>query len=202
VQSLPVLHFFPAAQPAQSAPPQSTSVSVPSFVRSEQLAGPVQTEETQLPLAQSEDMMHLRPTAHGAQLPPQSKSVSFGSLSPLEQYEEKAERSDGASIGSMGVRSTGPSAEPSDPSTTAASVPVGSNSSLWPAHPSNTTGRIATRPRSTAACAIAGESRFGLEVGSKEFFFRNSADRRPTIPVGGLCGPPSSNWLAVIEKDP
>jgi len=71
---LPSVHFLAGAQ----LPPQSTSVSVPFFAESEHVAA-WHTLPEQTPLAQSPASVHPLPSAHflaGAQLPPQSTSVS------------------------------------------------------------------------------------------------------------------------------
>jgi hypothetical protein len=76
LQSLPLAHFFPFAQPAQPAP-QSRSDSAPFNTPSEQLA--VVHERlapSQIRLAQSLFTLHGALPEHGAQEPPQSTPVS------------------------------------------------------------------------------------------------------------------------------
>src|SRR4051812_38085250 len=63
-------HFW--AQPV----PQSTSVSLAFFTLSKHV-GPWQTPLVQTPLVQSPGAPQNLPTTHGAQIPPQSLSLSF-----------------------------------------------------------------------------------------------------------------------------
>src|SRR5882724_7318678 len=74
VQSVPVAHARPFAQPAHMFPPQSVSVSAAFFTVSLQV-GARQVPPVQTPLVQSADTMHALPSTHffvGAQTPPQS----------------------------------------------------------------------------------------------------------------------------------
>jgi hypothetical protein len=78
VQSPPAEHAFPLPQPPHIEPPQSTSVSVPFFTTSLQV-GVWQMPPVHTPLVQSPATEQCRPLSHffaGAQLPPQSVSVS------------------------------------------------------------------------------------------------------------------------------
>jgi hypothetical protein len=82
-QSAPEQQFLPSAQVAPQQlgpPPQSLSVSHVSFVLFPQVFTETQIPPAQLPLTQSPPTEHFRPFAHflaGAQLPPQSTSVSL-----------------------------------------------------------------------------------------------------------------------------
>src|SRR5438067_698902 len=96
-QSLAARHARPATQRAQPpAPPQSTSVSLPSFLRLAQNAGSAQRlPAPQKPLWQSVDAAQARPLAQATQvLPPQSTSVSFPSTTPSLQVAAAAQRPD------------------------------------------------------------------------------------------------------------
>ncbi len=78
-QDCPTGHL---AQP----PPQSTPVSVPSFVPLVVQTGAVHTSRRQFDTVQSESTLHAFPFAHAAQVPPpQSTSVSLPFLTPSEQ---------------------------------------------------------------------------------------------------------------------
>src|SRR5262249_25276495 len=85
-QSPAPMHALPTAQGVQ-LPPQSVSVSSPSFIMLEQ-AVPfllVPSIETQ-----SDVLLHLLPTPHGLQLPPQSVSVSSPFSTPSMQLMHTA----------------------------------------------------------------------------------------------------------------
>src|SRR3954467_8591214 len=83
MQSVLAAQTLASAQPAQLPPPQSRSVSLPFFFRSLQVGAaqlpPVQTSEVQ-----SSPVLQVLPSAHFAQGPPQSMSLSgpFFTLSP------------------------------------------------------------------------------------------------------------------------
>ena len=79
-QSAAAEHVPPFAHFVAQLPPQSTSVSLPFFTPSVQLAvtGARHVPLVQMPLAQSAAAEHVPPLAHFvAQLPPQSTSVSL-----------------------------------------------------------------------------------------------------------------------------
>ena len=78
---------MPAAHLPHVAPPQSTSVSLPFFTPSEQLAPwHVSGVPEHTPLWQSEPALHVLPAAHLPQLaPPQSTSVSVPFLTKSVQ---------------------------------------------------------------------------------------------------------------------
>lgn len=76
-QSEAAKQLLPFAQPAQTGPPQSTSVSLPFFIPSKQDDPAWQMPPEQLPLWQSPPTRHALPAAHAGQIvPPQSTSVS------------------------------------------------------------------------------------------------------------------------------
>jgi len=78
-------HALPIAHGEQVEPPQSTSVSLPFFRPSLQVAI-VQMLPTQFPEVQSEACRHALPVVHAEQVgPPQSVSVSFPFLTPSVQ---------------------------------------------------------------------------------------------------------------------
>src|SRR3989442_1491863 len=81
VQSPSIVHFRPVAQPAQMPPPQSMSVSTPSFLLSEHWFE-TQANDTasQAFVAQSVSAAPPLPGAQVAQPPPQSTSVSVPSF--------------------------------------------------------------------------------------------------------------------------
>ncbi len=81
VQSLSMRHFLPSAQAAQTLPPQSVSVSLPSswpslhWLEVHSIVVPSQAPEVQSP-----PTLHFLPTTHPGQVPPpQSTSVSLPS---------------------------------------------------------------------------------------------------------------------------
>jgi hypothetical protein len=85
-QSTSTEHGFPAAHLGHAAPPQSTPVSVPSFIEFEHVAAGRQKElvvvfAMQLRLAQSSGTLHEYPMRH-AQPPPQSIPVSMPFSTP------------------------------------------------------------------------------------------------------------------------
>jgi hypothetical protein len=86
MQSPSLAQRLESGQPAQSGPPQSTSVSMKSFMLSEQLAAIMpQTLFPQCPDVQSEPILHSDPSGHAWQLPPQSIPVSLPFLIPSLQ---------------------------------------------------------------------------------------------------------------------
>ncbi|HVU03086.1 MAG TPA: hypothetical protein VHE30_15100 [Polyangiaceae bacterium] len=82
-QSVPSLHA-PDVHAAHAPPPQSTSLSLPSFFPFVQL-DVAQTPPSQFPLVQSVPALHALPTSQPAQLPPQSMAVSDPFWTPSEQ---------------------------------------------------------------------------------------------------------------------
>jgi hypothetical protein len=86
-QSAPATHALPSEHLGQLGPPQSTSVSLPFLVLSEQLVlGAVQRLLLHRALEQSAAPLHALPVAHfGHAGPPQSMSVSEPSRVPLVQ---------------------------------------------------------------------------------------------------------------------
>jgi hypothetical protein len=88
-QSAPVQQFFVSAHVAPQQPPQLQSVSQASFGQAfAQVFTETQIPPAQLPLVQSPPPEHFFPFAHflpGAQLPPQSTSVSRGFWTPSVQ---------------------------------------------------------------------------------------------------------------------
>jgi hypothetical protein len=90
VQSVPAEHVLPSAQVGHDAPPQSTSVSVPFLTLSRPPVhfGTWQMPPVHTPLVQSPGTAHPLVSAHfldGAQLPPQSVSVSDPFFTPSVQ---------------------------------------------------------------------------------------------------------------------
>jgi hypothetical protein len=93
-QSASTSQVLPSAHGGQASPPQSTSVSIPSFTQSAQLGDPgvtgshvarvaAQRPLVHVPLAQSAPSLQALPSAHGGQAsPPQSTSVSVPFLTP------------------------------------------------------------------------------------------------------------------------
>jgi hypothetical protein len=77
-------HFAWSRQGAHTGPPQSTSLSVPFFVPSPQVAG-VHRPREQKPPEQSAPVLHALPSLQAGQLPPQSLSVSVPFLTASEQ---------------------------------------------------------------------------------------------------------------------
>src|SRR5260221_14223490 len=83
-QSVPVVHALLSAQAVHMGPRQSVSVSAAFFTRSVQV-GVRQMLPTHTPLEQSAPAMHALPSMHflaGAQMPPQSLSVSVWFFTP------------------------------------------------------------------------------------------------------------------------
>jgi hypothetical protein len=103
LQSMPLKQLLPARQPGQLCPPQSTSVSLPSWTVLAQETGVGCSEgandgvdvvglhfwncRLQYALWQSAWLLHLTKFAHGGQPPPQSMSVSDPSIAWLKQLE-------------------------------------------------------------------------------------------------------------------
>src|SRR6266567_4143583 len=80
-QSAPVAQARPVAQPSQSPPPQSTSVSAPLLTPSRHAEGTHLWPALQVALAQSGSIAHALPSVHAGQAPPpQSTSVSVPSF--------------------------------------------------------------------------------------------------------------------------
>jgi hypothetical protein len=97
VQSASTTHALPSAHGAQASPPQSTSVSMPSFTQSWQLGEPgmigshivevgAQSPAVHVPLMQSASLLQCLARAQGGHAsPPQSMSVSIPFLMPSAQ---------------------------------------------------------------------------------------------------------------------
>ena len=83
-QSAPLVHALPVPQGAHDAPPQSWSVSLPSFRPSPQVAA-THRLAAQIPLVQSVICPQARPSTQAPHVPPQSTSVSLPSFTPSVQ---------------------------------------------------------------------------------------------------------------------
>jgi hypothetical protein len=87
-QSGPMTQLLPGAHAAHCEPPQSTSVSSPSFTPSVQLAGgAVHTPPLQSPLWQSVPIVHVAPSPHGLPVrPPQLLPASCETKPPPSDF--------------------------------------------------------------------------------------------------------------------